>query len=70
MGTIVIQKPARTIADQSYVVEIVKGVGVTLKHFFRSLGGMVTGNRPDPTVQNWEEGVATLEYPEQKRPYA
>ncbi len=69
MGTIVIQKPARTMADQSYVVEVVKGVGVTMKHFFRSLGGMMTGNRADPTVQNWEEGVATLEYPEQKRPY-
>jgi NADH-quinone oxidoreductase subunit I len=70
MGTIVIQKPTRTVADQSYVVEVAKGVGVTLKHFFKNIGQMVTGTRPDMTTQNWDEGVHTLEYPDEKRPYA
>lgn len=69
MGTIVIKKPARTVADQTYVVEIVKGVGLTLKHFFRSVGGMVSGSRPDMSKQNWDEGVHTLEYPDEKRAY-
>ena len=70
MGTIVIQKPARTVADQTYVTEITKGVGVTLKHFFKNFGQMITGNRPDVTKQNWDEGVATLEYPDEKRAYS
>jgi NADH-quinone oxidoreductase subunit I len=70
MGTIVIKKPTRTVSDQSYVVEIVKGVGTTLKHFFRSTKQMVTSTRPDASVTNYEEGVATLEYPDVKRPYS
>ena len=70
MGTVVIKKPARTLSDQSYVVELTKGVGITLKHFFRNFGQMVTGTRPDVVSgANWEEGVATLEYPDEKRAY-
>ncbi|MDP3275368.1 MAG: NADH-quinone oxidoreductase subunit I [Deltaproteobacteria bacterium] len=68
-GTIVIKKPKRTLADQSYVVEITKGLGVTLKHFFKNFGQMVTGTRPDVTKFNYEDGVATLQYPEEKKPY-
>src|SRR5262245_55174240 len=70
MATVVIKKPARTLADQSYVVEVAKGVATTLKHFFRSTTQMVTGTRPDVTRANYDEGVATLEYPEETRPYA
>jgi NADH-quinone oxidoreductase subunit I len=70
MGTIVIKKQKRTVAEQSYVVETVKGVGVTLKHFFKNWGQMLTGNRPDMSKINYDEGVSTLEYPEEVRPYA
>src|SRR6185369_15346696 len=59
MGTIVMKKPARTVADQSYVVELAKGLGVTFKHFFKGIGQMVRGKTPD----------ATLEYPDVKRDY-
>jgi NADH-quinone oxidoreductase subunit I len=70
-GTIVIKKPRRTAADQSYVVELVKGLGVTSKHLFKGLNQMRPGGqRPDVTKMNYDEGVATLEYPEEKRPYA
>jgi NADH-quinone oxidoreductase subunit I len=69
MGTIVIKKPARTISDQTYVVETAKGVGVTLKHFFKNFGQMVTNRRPDQMEINQDEGVATLEYPDEKRAY-
>jgi NADH-quinone oxidoreductase subunit I len=69
-GTIVIKKPRRTAADQSYVVEIVKGLGVTLKHFFKGLNQMRPGGtRNDVTTFNYEEGIATLQYPEEKRVY-
>src|SRR5438093_136171 len=70
MATVVLKKPARSIADQSYVVDLAKGLGATLKHFFRSTKQMVTGTTPDATKTNYEEGVATLEYPDVKRPYA
>ncbi len=69
MGTIVIQKPRRTVADQTYVVEVAKGLGVTFKHFFRNWGQMLSGGRPDVTSENYDDGVATLEYPEEKRAY-
>lgn len=68
-GVIVIKKPRRTVADQSFVVEIAKGLGVTLKHFFKNLGQMVSGTRPDVTQFNYDEGVATLQYPEEKKIY-
>jgi NADH-quinone oxidoreductase subunit I len=70
MATIVIKKPTRTMGDQSYLVELVKGLGLTFKHFFRSTAQMATGRTPDVTSANYDEGVATLQYPEVKRPYA
>ena len=69
-GVKVIKKPARTIAQQSYLVELAKGLGVTFKHFFRSWGQMLSGNRPDPREFNYEEGINTMEYPDVKKPYA
>ncbi|MBL8605560.1 MAG: NADH-quinone oxidoreductase subunit I [Myxococcales bacterium] len=68
--TKIIRKPARTLADQSYLLEVVKGLGVTLKHFFKGTAQLVSGNRPDPVKEPYAEGVATIEYPDEKRPYA
>jgi len=68
--TKVLNKPQRSLAEQSYLLEVVKGLGVTLKHFFKGTGQMVSGNVPDPRKDPYADGIATLEYPEQKRPYA
>ncbi len=68
--TKVLKKPSRTISDQSYVVEVMKGLGVTLKHFFQGTAQMVSGNVPDAVKNPLAEGIATISYPEQKRPYA
>lgn len=69
--TKVIKKPKRTLADQSFVVELVKGLGVTFKHFFKGLNQMRPGGeRPDVTTFNYDEGIATLQYPDEKRAYA
>jgi NADH-quinone oxidoreductase subunit I len=68
--TKVLKKPSRTISDQSYVVEVMKGLGVTLKHFFQGTAQMVSGNVPDAVKHPLAEGIATISYPEQKRPYA
>ncbi len=64
-----ISKPKRTALEQSYVVETAKGIAVTMKRFFKNTKEMVRGIRPDPVNYAMEEGVTTLEYPEQKRPY-
>ena len=67
--TKVLKKPARTLADQSYLLEVMKGLGTTLKHFFQGTGQMVSGNVPDAVKYPLAEGIATISYPEEKRVY-
>ncbi|MGZ3422135.1 MAG: NuoI/complex I 23 kDa subunit family protein [Polyangiales bacterium] len=64
-----IPKPLRDTAEQSYVVEAVKGLGVTMRHFFKNTKSMLRGERPDAVKDPLSEGITTLAYPEQKRPY-
>jgi NADH-quinone oxidoreductase subunit I len=53
-----ILKPKRTIAEESYVPEIAKGLGVAMRHFFKN------------TFSRRENGdIATVDYPEKTRPY-
>lgn len=57
MGKLV-NKPGRTVAEQSYVPAIAKGLGVTLRHFFKN------------TFSKRENSdIATIEYPEKPRVY-
>src|SRR5262245_41044110 len=53
-----IAKPKRTFAEQVYVPEIVKGLGVTMRHFFKN-----TFNKRENTE------IVTIAYPEEKRVY-
>lgn len=66
----VIKKPTRSLAEQSYVVEIVKGLGLTLKHFFKGTSQLASGNKPDPVTDPYAEGCSTLDYPDEQRAYA
>jgi len=66
----VIKKPTRSLAEQSYVVEVVKGLGLTLKHFFKGTAQLASGNKPSPVTDPYAEGCSTLDYPDEKRPYA
>jgi NADH-quinone oxidoreductase subunit I len=59
----------KSIATQSYLPEIVKGLGVSMKHFFENTRDMVKGDRPDPVLERYASGVSTISYPEQKRSY-
>jgi len=68
--TKVLRKPARTLADQSYLLEVVKGLGVTLKHFFKGTKQMLTGTQPNFITDPYGDGISTISYPEEKRPYA
>ena len=44
-------------------------MGVTMKHFFKNTKEMAFGQRNDPVLEGFDEGVTTISYPEQKRPY-
>jgi NADH-quinone oxidoreductase subunit I len=59
----------RNLEFKSYLPEIFKGVGVSMKHFFENTREMVRAERPDPVLDRFDDGITTISYPEQKRPY-
>jgi NADH-quinone oxidoreductase subunit I len=60
---------ARNLEVKSYLPEIFRGVGVSMRHFFENTREMVRGKRPDPVLDRYDDGITTISYPEQKRPY-
>jgi NADH-quinone oxidoreductase subunit I len=66
-------KPVTYASDgvevQSYLPEVMRGVGVSMKHFFDNTREMLRGKRPDPVLERYDDGITTISYPEQKRPY-
>ena len=40
-----------------------------MKHFFKNTKEMAFGQRPDPVLEGIEDGINTVSYPEQRRPY-
>ncbi|HEY5957063.1 MAG TPA: NADH-quinone oxidoreductase subunit I [Polyangiaceae bacterium] len=65
----VTQRPSRTSAVQGYVPEIAKGLVITAQHFFENTKEMALGQRPDPSIESIADGINTVSYPEQRRPY-
>ena len=65
----VIPRPQRTMEVQSYIPAVMKGMTVTMRHFFKNTKEMVLGQKPDPVLEALEDGVTTINYPEEKRPY-
>jgi NADH-quinone oxidoreductase subunit I len=59
----------RTLEIKSYLPEIFRGVGLSMRHFFENTREMVRGKRPDPVLDRYDDGITTISYPEQKRPY-
>jgi len=64
-----IARPSRTPDVQAYIPEMVKGMAITMRHFFKNTKEMVLGQKPDPVLEAMEDGVTTINYPEEKRPY-
>ena len=62
-------RPTRTADVQAYIPEFLKGVALTMRHFFKNTKEMALGQKPDPVLEGLEDGVTTLFYPEEKRPY-
>lgn len=65
----VIPRPQRTAEVQAYVPAFLKGMAITMRHFFKNTKEMVLGQKPDPVLEALEEGITTINYPEEKRPY-
>jgi NADH-quinone oxidoreductase subunit I len=65
-----IARPGRGLEVQAYVPEMLKGLKITIGHFFKNTKEMILDSRPDPVLESLQGGVTTLQYPEQKRPYA
>jgi NADH-quinone oxidoreductase subunit I len=61
--------PAKDFATQAYLPEVIKGLGVSMKHFFMNWRDMLRGERPDPVLNRFDDGITTISYPEQKRLY-
>ena len=60
---------ARDLETRSYLPEIFRGVGLSMRHFFENTREMLRGKRPDPVLDRYDDGITTISYPEQKRPY-
>ena len=54
---------------RSYLPAIVGGVALSMKHFFVNTKEAMKSGYPDPVVERLDEGITTISYPEQKRPY-
>jgi len=67
--TKVIPRPQRTPHVQSYVPEWLKGTALTMKHFFTNTKERMLGQKRDPVLENFDGGITTIEYPEERRPY-
>ncbi len=64
-----VPRPNRTVEVQSYIPEVLKGMRLTMKHFFKNTKELVLGQKADPVLEGLEAGVTTISYPEEKRPY-
>jgi NADH-quinone oxidoreductase subunit I len=64
-----VPRAPRTAAIQAYVPETAKGMNVLLRHFFKNTKEWVLGQHADPVLEALDDGINTINYPEQKRPY-
>ena len=64
-----VTRPNRHAGVQTFIPEITKGLGITMKHFFKNTKEMVLGQRNDPSTEAIADGINTVSYPEQRRPY-
>jgi len=73
VGSIVgkaVARPERTLAVESYLPEVARGLGITARHFAQNSKEWALGQRLDPTLESVSPGINTVSYPEQRRPYA
>ncbi len=59
----------RTFTTQAYLPAIFEGLSQSFRHLFRNARQVIRGQQPDPITERLEDGVTTISYPEQRRPY-
>jgi len=64
-----VRRPERGVEVQAYIPEILRGMKNTMRHFFKNTKETMLGSKPDPVLEGLEEGITTINYPEEKRPY-
>jgi NADH-quinone oxidoreductase subunit I len=64
-----IARPVRSFEVQSYVPAVAKGLAQTMSTFFTNTKEMVLGQKRDPVLEALSDGITTISYPEEKRPY-
>ncbi len=64
-----VQYTEDSFATRSYLPAIASGLATSMSHFFENARELIKGNRPDPIMEPLADGVTTVAYPEQKRPY-
>ncbi len=64
-----VARPARTADVQAYIPELARGMAITMRHFFKNTKELILGQKPDPVLEGMEDGITTISYPEEKRPY-
>jgi NADH-quinone oxidoreductase subunit I len=64
-----VRRSEKNLSTQSYIPEIARGLAVSMKHFFTNTKQLIKGEVADPVTQRLDEGINTISYPEQKRPY-
>ena len=69
-ATKVVKRPVRDMEVQSYVPAVAKGLAQTMAAFFVNTKEMVLGQKKDPVLESFSDGITTISYPEEKRPYA
>ena len=63
-----VARPKRTAGVQTYMPEIVKGLGITMSHFFKNTKEMVLGQRNDPVLEALERRHQHRQLPRAEAP--
>jgi NADH-quinone oxidoreductase subunit I len=64
-----IPRPDSSFETQVYLPEFFRGLAITARHFFKNTKEMVLGQKADPVLEVLNDGIMTIQYPEEKRPY-
>lgn len=64
-----VPRPDTSFETEIYLPEILRGMALTARHFFKNTKEMVLGQKADPVLEGLNEGIVTIAYPEEKRPY-
>lgn len=64
-----LERPERSVGVQSFIPALIEGLGQTIGRALTNTKEMALGTRPDPVLEAINDGINTISYPEQRRPY-